>query len=327
MDKPTMKDVARYAGVSVATVSHVINNSRFVAPATKEKVLKGIAELNYSLDLSAKSLKTGRKYLIAFLVPDISNPFFSTLSEEIESHLMPSQYRLLLANTKENPEKELAHLAALTPLVDGFILASTLPSSAKIKRIVGTRKPVVLLDRRLQDAPWDCVSSNSYHAVQEGTSYLLQHGHKRIGYIADLPHLSTTKERTQAYIDCMKDSGYFDETLLISARSFARKNHLHVRTLLQRGVSAIILSNQLMAIEAYIELNEQRLKGVTGIELLGFEDSNQPQYGLRHMHKIVQPTQTLARSAAERILKRIEGEEAEPRNFVFPSKLLIANNN
>ena len=119
--KVTMRNVAKHAGVSTATVSHVINETRFVSEETREKVLKSIEALGYSPNEVARIFKTGRKNLIGCIVPDIANSFFATIIEAAEAVLGQEGYRLIVANTKEDPKREREHLTSLTSgIVDGF---------------------------------------------------------------------------------------------------------------------------------------------------------------------------------------------------------------
>ena len=118
--KVTISDVARLAGVSTATVSHTINNTRYVSGETKEKVYKAIAELGYTPDASARSFRTGKKKTVGFIVPDISNKFFGTMIESVEDYLSAHGYHLIVANTKESKEREETSIRLLTAgLVDG----------------------------------------------------------------------------------------------------------------------------------------------------------------------------------------------------------------
>ena len=125
--KVTISDVARQAGVSTATVSHTINNTRYVSGETKEKVYQAIAQLGYTPDASARSFRTGKKRTIGFIVPDISNKFFATMIEAVENQLSARGYHLIIANTKENMEREENSIRLLTAgLVDGLLVASTI---------------------------------------------------------------------------------------------------------------------------------------------------------------------------------------------------------
>ena len=112
--KVTISDVARLAGVSTATVSHTINNTRYVSSETKEKVYSAIAELGYTPDASARSFRTGKKKIIGFIVPDIANKFFATMIEAVEDYLSAHGYQLIIANTREDMDREETNIRLLT---------------------------------------------------------------------------------------------------------------------------------------------------------------------------------------------------------------------
>ena len=146
--KVTISDVARLAGVSTATVSHTINSTRYVSGETKEKVYRAIAELGYTPDASARSFRTGKKKTIGFIVPDISNKFFATMIESVENYLSAHGYHLIIANTKENPEREETNIRLLTAgLVDGLLVASTMDDFQRFDALIPAGFPVVLVDR------------------------------------------------------------------------------------------------------------------------------------------------------------------------------------
>ena len=141
--KVTISDVARLAGVSTATVSHTINNTRYVSAETKEKVYQAINELGYTPDASARSFRTGKKKTIGFIVPDISNKFFGTMIESVEDYLSAHGYHLIVANTKESKEREENSIRLLTAgLVDGLLVASTMDTLQEFDHLIPTGFPV-----------------------------------------------------------------------------------------------------------------------------------------------------------------------------------------
>ena len=149
--KVTISDVAKLAGVSTATVSHTINSTRYVSGETKEKVYKAIAELGYTPDASARSFRTGKKKTIGFIVPDISNKFFATMIESVENYLSSHGYHLIIANTKENPEREENNVRLLAAgLVDGLLIASTMENFSRFDALIPAGFPVVLVDRTFE---------------------------------------------------------------------------------------------------------------------------------------------------------------------------------
>ena len=214
MSKVSIRDVAALAGVSTATVSHVINNTRYVKEETKRLVLKSIEEIHNSPDATARSFKTGKRNLIAFIVPDISNPFFATMIEEVENVISKEGFKLLVINTKETKEREIDNLRILS---SG--LASTVENYSDISGIGPPSIPVVLVDRSPLGAPYDSVISANYQAMSDGVEYLIKKGHSKIGFITGIPRISTTKERLDAYRDTMEKHGIFSEALIRTGTS------------------------------------------------------------------------------------------------------------
>ena len=149
--KVTISDVARLAGVSTATVSHTINNTRYVSDETKERVYQAIRELGYTPDASARSFRTGKKQTVGFIVPDISNKFFGTMIEAVENYLSEHGYHLIIANTKEDADREETSLRLLTAgLVDGILVASTMEDFNRFDATIPAGFPVVLVDRTFE---------------------------------------------------------------------------------------------------------------------------------------------------------------------------------
>ena len=149
--KVTISDVAKLAGVSTATVSHTINSTRYVSGETRDKVYRAIAELGYTPDASARSFRTGKKKTIGFIVPDISNKFFATMIEAVENCLSAHGYHLIIANTKENAEREETNIRLLSAgLVDGLLIASTIEDFSRFESLIPAGFPVVLVDRPLR---------------------------------------------------------------------------------------------------------------------------------------------------------------------------------
>ena len=182
MAKARISDVARLAGVSTATVSHVINNTRFVSEATRKRVLQSIAELDYSPNEMARILKTGKKKLIGFIVPDISNEYFSALIEEVERTVASQSYKLIVTNTRENEQNELDSIRALTSgMVDGLLVASTAHSFRSLREAVPEDFPVVLVDRTFPDSSFSSLTISSHRAVYQGVTAMIEKGHKNIG--------------------------------------------------------------------------------------------------------------------------------------------------
>ena len=204
--KVTISDVAKLAGVSTATVSHTINSTRYVSGETKEKVYKAIAELGYTPDASARSFRTGKKKTIGFIVPDISNKFFATMIESVENYLSSHGYHLIIANTKENPEREENNVRLLAAgLVDGLLIASTMEDFSRFDALIPAGFPVVLVDRTFEVKRFPSVCVSNFQPIYRSVCRLSGKGAKRIGIVGGLPRLSSTQERISAYRQAVEE--------------------------------------------------------------------------------------------------------------------------
>lgn len=305
MAKVSIRDVATHAGVSIATVSNVINNTRFVKEETRNLVLKSIDELHYSPNAAARSFKTGKRNMIAFIVPDISNPFFATLIEEVENVISKEGLSLLVINTKETKNREIESLKRLSSgIVDGFLIASTLENYSEMNGIVPEGLPVVLVDRLLAGAPYDTITVANYHAVSSSVEYLIKRRHKKIGFITGILRISTTAERLEAYRDTMEKYDLLKDSLICTGTSMTSLVTENLDALLKQGCTALVISNNLMAIEALTILSRRKIR--SEIELVGYKDSEQSQYGLQHMNLICQPVVELGRAAGRQLLERLK---------------------
>lgn len=319
MSKVSIRDVATHAGVSIATVSNVINNTRFVREETRNLVLKSIEELHYSPNATARSFKTGKRNMIAFIVPDISNPFFATLIEEVENVISRDGLSLLVINTKETKKREIESLKRLSSgIVDGFLVASTLESYEEMYGIVPDGLPVVLVDRTLSGASYDTVTVANYQAVCSGVEYLIKKGHEKIGFITGIPRISTTVERLEAYKDTMEKHHLYSDSLICTGTSMTSLVTDNLNALIKQGCTALVISNNLMAIEALTILSQRGIRNE--IELIGYKDSEQSQYGLQHMSLICQPVVELGRAAGKQLLERLKNPDMPVQKLLLQAE-------
>ena len=312
--KVTISDVARLAGVSTATVSHTINNTRYVSGETKEKVYQAIAELGYTPDASARSFRTGKKKTIGFIVPDISNKFFATMIESVENCLSAHGYHLIIANTKEDMDREETNIRLLTAgLVDGLLIASTMDDFQRFDQLIPAGFPVVLVDRVFDSQKYSSVSVSNFQPIYRSVCRLAGKDARRVGIIGGLPRLSTTKERISAYQQAVADCGLpADESLILYGNSMENSVQSCLDQLLERGCDAVVVCQGLMAAETISYLHMKDIQLGKDIELVSFVDYDYDFYQLYsdRMDSIVQPVQEMGTAAGEQILRRVEDPEA-----------------
>ncbi len=312
--KVTISDVARLAGVSTATVSHTINNTRYVSGETKEKVYRAIAELGYTPDASARSFRTGKKETIGFIVPDISNKFFGTMIEAVENYLSAHGYHLIIANTKEDADREAKNLHLLTAgLVDGLLVASTMEDFDSFDRLIPAGFPLVLVDRTFETKKYSSICVSNFQPIYRSVCRLAGKGARRVGIIGGLPRLSSTKERIAAYQEAVADCGLAQEEGLIRyGDSMENSAQLCLDELLTQDCDAIVVCQGLMASETIFYLQKKGIQLAKDIDLVSFVDYDSNFYDLysNQMDCIVQPVEELGRAAGEQILRRIEQPDA-----------------
>ena len=311
--KVTISDVARLAGVSTATVSHTINSTRYVSEETKEKVFKAIAELGYTPDASARSFRTGKKKTVGFIVPDISNKFFGTMIESVENYLSAHGYHLIIANTKENMEREEKNIRLLSAgLVDGLLIASTMDDFARLDNLIPAGFPVVLVDRTFEAKKYSSICVSNFQPIYRSICRLAGKGAKRVGIIGGLPRLSSTEERISAYRQAEADCGLAQEEALIRyGDSMENSAQACLDELLEQNCDGIVVCQGLMASETVIYLHKKGIQPGKDIELVSFVDydSNFNELYANQMDMIVQPVEELGRAAGEQILRRIENPD------------------
>ena len=205
----TIKDVARLARVSTATVSAVVNGTSFVSAPLKARVVEAVAELGYAPSDVARSLRRQSTHLIGIVVADITNPFFAEFVRMAGAAAQALGYSVLLCEADHDPAKERAALQLLAAhRVDGVILCPTGQAGMYFEPPVSTfRKPIVMVDRIISDAPFDAVSIDNHRAAYDLTRYILSLGHTRVAILAGPRDLSNAADRLQGFAAAHAASG------------------------------------------------------------------------------------------------------------------------
>jgi len=312
--KVTISDVAKMAGVSTATVSHTINNTRFVSEETRQRVRQAIAQLGYTPDASARSFRTGKKRTVGFVVPDIANRFFATLIESVEDVLAQAGYHLLIANTREDMDREETILRLLSAgLVDGLLVASTIDDEDRFDSLIPAGFPVALVDRTFETKKYPSVSVSNFQPIYRSVCRLAGKGDRRVGIVGGLPRLSTTKERISAYEQAVSDCGLSaDEGLIRYGDSMENSAGRCLDELLEQSCDAVIVTNGLMSVDAITHLCMRGLEIGKDIDVVSFVDYHAGIYKLyeHRMDSIIQPAEELGTAAGKQILQRIETPDA-----------------
>ncbi|MEU3795822.1 LacI family DNA-binding transcriptional regulator [Streptomyces fructofermentans] len=329
----TMVDVARSAGVSVATVSHVLNDTRPVRPATRRAVLDAIEELGYTPNTLARSLVTARTRSIGLAVSAISNPYFTEILQGVEAGALEHGYGLLVADPHDDPAHERTVVQLLHERrVDGMIVAPSARPAELLGYLARHGVPTVFLDRRVDAGTppdpvpsgfvFDQVCAENTEPVALLVGHLAELGHRRIGLVAGLPGLSTTGERISGYRDGLARAGLpHDERLVVSGDSEAAGAERATGTLLSLPAppTALVTANNAMTIGA---LRAVRARGLTvpgDLALCCFDDFSWADLFSPRLTAIAQPAREIGAEAVRLLLDRLDSPGREARTVRLPS--------
>lgn len=316
--KVRMKDVAEKAGVSTATVSHVINETRFVADKTKKKVMETMNELDYHPNSAARLLRSNESKIIGFLVPDISNTFFTRIAREIEVILSKNGYNLIVSNTDEKSEKEKEQLNIFqSQLIDGLIMA---PSANDHSYLEEKSKdyPIVFIDRKPEGFnKGTCVLVDNERGSYQAVRHLLKKGHQRIGIITGLPGLTTTIERLNGYKKALAEYNIdLDESLIkIGDSKFNGGYNLTEELIRKTDITALFVTNNLMTVGSMNYLKENKIKIPEEIAVIGYDNYEWATITDPPLSVVKQPISEIGIKAAELILNLINKEEEKKHKF------------
>lgn len=308
----TIKDVAKLSGVSIATVSHVINDSNLVKEETKAKVTKAMKLLNFSPDMNARSLRQRRTKIIGMIVSDVSNQFFGQLSKAIEAALNANGYSLLLANSDGSLEKEKELVGILmNRRIDGLILIPAGNESIHLGDFVKNEIPMVLIDRTIPGLPVDAICVNNEEATALITDKLIAAGHRRIGVISGRLSSTVSAERIKGYLDSLQKNNILSDEALIHPGEFdLETGYVATKKLLEleNPPSAIFAFNNLIGIGVIQALLE---KGkYQQIEVAVWDDAPWQKIITPPLFAVVrQPMEQLGYAAVDALLKQVEGND------------------
>ncbi|WP_045196794.1 LacI family DNA-binding transcriptional regulator [Rhodococcus sp. B7740] len=326
---PTMDDVARLAGVSVSTVSHVLNGTRNVNAATRERVDAAIAEIGYRRNVVARSLAAGRTHTVGLSIAALTNPYFGSLVHAVEQRLSEAGYVLILGDSHDEPRSERRVTDSLLDRqVDGMILAPAAGSEfSTIPEIVRSGTPLVLIDRML-DVSCDQVGPENDASAHELTTHLLDAGHRRIAIVRGIEGISSTTERFDGYARALADRGIeLDPRLILDGRSNVEVAESRVRELMSGPdrPSAMVSMNNSMTIGSLKAVRGLGLSIPADLAFVCYDDFEWSDLFEPRLTAAAQDVQTIGRTAADLVLRRIEGHEDAPRSIRVPTTFTHRN--
>jgi len=324
----TIRDVAARAGVSVATVSRVVNRSPHrVSPATQRRVQAAVQALAYESNIIARGLKKRSTRSVALIVPDISNPFFPAIARGIEDVARARGYAVLLCNTYEDLERERAYLDLLAKrMVDGLVFATAGSNTRHLRALRREGRPVVLVARDVAGVRIDTVLVDNFRGEFEATTHLLGLGHRRIAHITGPRSLHVASERRRGYLQALEAAGVPRSDAVIVEGDFAAEGGRQaVQHLLERGVrfTAVAAANDLMAIGAMEALRHAGRRIPQDVAVVGFDDITFASLVSPALTTVAQPKYRMGQLAMERLLELMDGADEGGRQTVLIPQLVV----
>lgn len=324
---PTIKEVAVRAGVSSATVSHVINGTRYVSEAVKEKVNLAMLELGYRPNALAGSLRSGVSHTLGMIIPDSANPFFAEIGHSIETTAFDAGYSVILCNTENDFKKETSYIDVLMKKqVDGMIFIATGERGDSVEKLVRMDFPVVVMDRDFPELGMDVVLADNRQGGYLATQHLISLGHKRIGCIAGPSNITASAARVIGYQMALQENGIIvDPNLIINGNFHPESGWKVAHTLLNREnrPTAIFACNDLMGIGVIRAATELGLSVPKDLAVIGYDDIELASYAVPPLSTIKQPKIEMGLTALRFLLNRIQEKKIPPQYTILPVTLVV----
>jgi LacI family transcriptional regulator len=325
--RPTMRDVAALAGVSLKTVSRVINAEPAVSTDLLARVQRAIEQLDYRPNLTASSLRRsdGKTATVGLVLEDLANPYSAAVTRAVEDAARPRGVTVVAGSVDEDPERERALVRAFVARrVDGLIVA---PTAADQSYLIADRRAgtgLVFVDRPPNHLDADAVVAANRSGAADGVRHLLAGRHRRIGFLGDLAAISTAAERFAGYVEAVERAGLsVDESLVrrdLRGRDAARAA---VEELLRlpKPPTAIFAAQNVLGIGAFAAL--RGLRRQFNVALVGFDDFPLAELLDPGVTVVAQDPAEIGRLAAEILFRRLDGDRSPSRTHVIPTRLII----
>jgi DNA-binding LacI/PurR family transcriptional regulator len=324
-NRTTVHDVARLAGVSISTVSVVVNKKdKYISPELRKKVEDAVATLNYQPNLVARSLKIEETKTIGLIFPNITSPVMPPLVRTVQKMAQKSDFDTFIVITEEDPllEKK-AVLSLISKRIDGLIICPVISDDNEHLRYANSLIPVVSIERRVPG--FDCVVTNNKDISFKAVTHLIKHGYKRIGFISMPVFGSNTKERIEGYQQALMDNGLFNPTFMRETDFVGHSAFEAAKNLLITGqVEAIFTISQSIALGAFKAIDSLGLKIPNDVAIFGYDDVPWMEVVKPALSTIKQPITEIASKACEILFNKMDQEDNERSEiYTLDSQLII----
>lgn len=325
MKSPTIYDVAEKAGVSIATVSKVINNTGRISDKTRKKVLSVMDELNYYPSVVASALTGKRTHTIGLLLPNLANPFYAELARNMEDRADELGYSLVICSTDYKEEKEQKYVSLLIrKRVDGFIITSGFNNVDLVQELLDHKIPVTLIAYNIARESLNTVSVDDYTGGYQATAHLAELGHKRIAVITE--QVQSSADRIRGYKTALNDFELLhDDNLFSEAQATVENGEKEAEKLLnlEDPPTAIFAFNDILAIGAMEAVHKRGLSVPKDISIIGFDNTILAKYCYPALTTMAQPLDEIGNQAVDLLVGEIESKITRKQRVMLSAELVI----
>lgn len=327
----TLKDIAEKSGVSVSTVTRVLNDKAReyrISDETSRLVEKTARKLKYRPNQLARGLRLKKTQTIGLLAPDISNPFFAYITRRIQNIAAEHNYSIVICNTNEDQNIEIEQTQLLLSKgIDGFII---MPVGLSFKHLQNIKKegvPIVLIDRCFEELPFNSVVIDNYEGAYSAVKHLIEYGHERIGMIQGLPHTYTNNGRVEGYLNALRDHKIKINKNYIIGSDFGKENgYCSAKKLLsfKKPPTALFLSSDLIALGALEAIYEANIRVPDDVSLVAFDDIDFAPFLISPLTVVSQPKDRLGEIAVNLLIQQLKKRKTEkPVTEILKPQLIV----
>ncbi len=326
----TIKDIAKHTGLGLATISSYINGGK-VREENKKKIEAAIEELNFEVNEVARGLKTNKTKTVGVVIPELNNIFCAEIITGMEDILRNHGYATIICDCRTNKTLEKDAIDFLyRKRVDGIINMPVNTDGSHLESFQKTKKPIVLLDRKINALQCDCVLVDNLTAAKNAVQMLINHGHTKIGMIGGPEDIFTAQERLLGYKLALMEDGIIPEERFVEHGDYTINSGVRcLENLVQRNqdMTAVFVANYEMTMGAVIGVNELGVRIPEELSVIGFDNKEFARACKPKLTIVTQPMEEIARNVAELILERIHNnkEEQEYRVLKLQTEILEGN--
>jgi LacI family transcriptional regulator len=326
--RPTLQDIAKATGLSKATVSLVLRNNPSIPERTRRRVMSAAEQLGYVYNRGAASLRSTQTRLVGLAVNDLVNPYFAEVTAAIEDALTAQNRIVILSNTNESVERQIAFAATIREYnVDGLLVVPARGTDASFaEQLRSWRLPFVMVSRSVPDAVTDLVQADHRTGMAKATEHLIELGHQRIGFIGLNTAISTGRERLAGYQLALARHGIeYDPDLVLSGPASRDVGMTHILALLDLPdpPTATVCFNDVLAFGAMLGLRARTLTPGSDFSVVGFDDIAEATLWRPALTSVYVPSKLIGQRAAELLITRIEQPDAPASIVQLPTELVI----